>query len=294
MSERLGVGLGVLSCCCGAGAAVATRFLVGNVDPITIAAIRFGGGALLLMPIALAARARWPQRTDWPAVVLLGIIFYALFFILYNVALCHTTVARGTLALSTLPLVTMVVAAVLGREALSPRKTAGVMVAVSGVAFALGSSLADAPSGSWRGDMIMVGATLCMAFYSIWSRPFAARSSALGFLAAGMGAGGAVVTLAAVAAGGAAQLAAFDTAQWMAATYLAAGGGMLAFVLWVFALQYASPTRVTNTMTVNPLVAGLAAAALLGEPITLSLVAGLVAVFVGIWIATTEGTRRII
>ncbi|MGE8943135.1 EamA family transporter [Leptospira interrogans] len=132
-----------------------------------------------------------------------------------------------------------------------------------------------------------------MAFYSIWSRPFAARSSALGFLAAGMGAGGVVVTLAAVTLGGGAQVAAFDTTQWMAAAYLAAGGGVLAFVLWVYALQYASPTQVTNTMTVNPLVAGLSAAVLLGEPITLNLVVGLIAVVIGIWIATTEGKRRI-
>ena len=41
-------------------------------------------------------------------------------------------------------------------------------------------------------------------------------------------------------------------------------------------------------MTVNPIAAGLLAAQLVGEPITLNLVIGLVAVFAGIWIATTE------
>ena len=77
--------------------------------------------------------------------------------------------------------------------------------------------------------------------------------------------------------------------QWLAAVYLAAGGGALAFLLWVYALQLASPTRVANTMTVNPLIAGFLAAVLLGEPVTLNLAAGLVAVFAGIWIATTRG-----
>ena len=37
----------------------------------------------------------------------------------------------------------------------------------------------------------MTGAVLCMAFYNVWSRPFIQRSSALGFLAVGMGAGAA-------------------------------------------------------------------------------------------------------
>ena len=48
MNERFGVAVAVLSCSFGAGAAVATRYLVGAADPVTIAAIRFGGGALCL------------------------------------------------------------------------------------------------------------------------------------------------------------------------------------------------------------------------------------------------------
>jgi drug/metabolite transporter (DMT)-like permease len=56
----------------------------------------------------------------------------------------------------------------------------------------------------------------------------------------------------------------------------------------VLALQRASPTRVANTMTVNPVAAAVLAAALVGEPITPNLILGLVAVFAGIWIATTE------
>ena len=68
-------------------------------------------------------------------------------------------------------------------------------------------------------------------------------------------------------------------------------GGALAFILWVLALERASPTRVANTMTVNPIAAGLLATQLVGEPITLNLVVGLIAVFIGIWIATTEGRK---
>jgi drug/metabolite transporter (DMT)-like permease len=44
-------------------------------------------------------------------------------------------------------------------------------------------------------------------------------------------------------------------------------------------------------MTVNPIAAGLLAMQLLGEPITLNLIIGLIAVFAGIWIATTETKR---
>src|SRR5215469_17308296 len=76
--------------------------------------------------------------------------------------------------------------------------------------------------------------------------------------------------------------------QWIAGVYLGVGGGALAFMLWVLALQRATPTRVANTMTVNPIAAALLADQLVGEPITSNLVAGLIAVFAGIWIATSE------
>ena len=55
----------------------------------------------------------------------------------------------------------------------------------------------------------------------------------------------------------------------------------------MLALQRATPTRVANTMTVNPIAARCSRPQLVGEPITLNLVIGLVAVFAGIWIATT-------
>src|SRR4029434_8625106 len=65
-------------------------------------------------------------------------------------------------------------------------------------------------------------------------------------------------------------------------------GGALAFILWVLALQRATPTRVANTMTVNPIAAGLLATQLVGEPITPNLVLGLLAVFAEICMATSE------
>jgi drug/metabolite transporter (DMT)-like permease len=164
-------------------------------------------------------------------------------------------------------------------------------IAVLGVAAALVSGLSAAPSGAWRGELIMVAAVLCMSFYNVWSRPFIQRSSALGFLTVGMGAGAAGLILVGVLTGRIEVLGSFGAPQWIAGIYLGVGGGALAFILWVLALERATPTRVANTMTVNPIAAGLLATQLVGEPITANLVVGLVAVFAGIWIATTEGRR---
>ena len=291
MNERIGVWAAVLSSTFGGMAAAVTRFVIGDADPVTLAAFRFGGGVLFLLPLALAARSRWPKGRDWLGVAALGLMFFAFFFILYNTALAHTTASRGALALSVLPLATMVVGALLGIEKLTPRKSAGVLIAIGGVAAALAAGLATAPAGAWRGDAIMVGATLCMALYNVWSRPFIARSSALGFVTAGMAIGAACLVLVGALSGSFAAVAQFKAPQVLAVTYLGLFGGAVAFYLWVFALQRTTPTRVASTMTVNPIAASLLAAAIVGEPVGLPLLIGIVAVGAGIWVATTERAR---
>lgn len=282
-----GIAAAVVSSALGGTAAALTRYLVGAADPLTLAAFRFGIGFVILFPLALALRAKWPQGRDWFGVALLGIAFFAFFFFLYNIAMGYTSAARGSLALSTLPLTTMLLAWLLRKEDLSKRKLVGVLTAVSGVAIALWGGLADAPPGAWRGDLVMLGATVVMALYSIWSRPFMARSSMLGFLAAGMGFGSLISVVLAFSVGEVYLVKSFTPQQWAAILCLGIFGGAAAFYLWVYALQRTTPTRVTNTMTVNPVSASLLAAVLVGEPLGLPLLLGIVAVGAGIWIAST-------
>jgi hypothetical protein len=52
----------------------------------------------------------------------------------------------------------MIVGAVLGIEALTVRKSAGVAIAMVGVFGALASDVSKAPPGAWRGELIMTGA----------------------------------------------------------------------------------------------------------------------------------------
>lgn len=292
MDSTIGVLIAIVSSSLGGSAAAVTRYLVGNADPITLAILRWGIGFILVLPAAFLLRAKFPSRGDWFAVAALGICFFGLFFVFYNIAVGYTTAARASLALSTLPVQTMIVGALLGIEPLTLRKSLGVAIAMLGVFAALASGLSTAPEGAWRGEAIMTGAVLCMAFYNVWSRRFIVRSSALGFLCVGMGAGAVVLIVVGLLTGRVAVLADFNAAQWIAGLYLGVGGGAAAFILWVMALQRTTPTLVANTMTVNPIAAGLLATQLVGEPVTVNLVAGLVAVFLGILIATTNATIK--
>src|SRR5215813_14041885 len=162
MGESLGVLAAMLSSGFGGTSIGATRYLVNAIDPLAIGSFRFGIGFLLLLPIAWL-QGPWPARRDWLGTAALGVLYFALFPILFNASLIFTTAARGALALSTLPLLTMLVGAALGVEPLTARKTTGVLVTILGVSMALLFGLATAPPGAWRGDLLMVAAALCMA-----------------------------------------------------------------------------------------------------------------------------------
>lgn len=282
MGEMAGVLIAILSSALGGMAAAVTRYLVTSADPVTLAILRWGIGFMCVLPAALALGVRWPGRADLPAVAALGMCFFGLFFVLYNVALGYTTAARASLALATLPLQTMAVGALLNIEPMTARKSLGVTIAMFGVLAALASGQSQAPPGAWQGELIMAGAVLCMAFYNVFSRPYIQRSSALGFLTVGMGAGLLALLAFGTVTGRIQVLGGFGPKEWMAGAYLCIGGGALAFILWVRALELASPTRVANTMTVNPVAAALLAAVLVDEPITPDLIIGLVAVLAGI------------
>jgi drug/metabolite transporter (DMT)-like permease len=292
MNELWGVLAAVLSSALGGTSIGATRFLVDAMDPLAIGSFRFGIGFVLLLPLALLQAGHWPPRRDWLAVTGLGLLFFAAFPILFNASLIFTTAARGALALSTLPLLTMIVGAALGSEALSARKSTGVLVAISGVSLALLAGLTTAPVGAWRGDLLMIAAAFCMALYSIWSKPFIARSGPIPFTTLAMAAGAAFLITTSLIRGSFAPVAAFGAPQWFGAVYLGAFGSALTFYLWAFALKHTTPTRVAISVTVNPIAASLVGAVLLGEPLSWNLVAGIVTVFAGIWIATAQSRPK--
>jgi len=83
---------------------------------------------------------------------------------------------------------------------------------------------------------------------------------------------------------------AFGPPQWLSALDLGAFGSALTFYLWAFALERTTPTCVAISVTINPVAASLVGATLLGEP--LNLVAGIMTVFIGIWMATTQSRPK--
>jgi hypothetical protein len=103
-----------------------------------------------------------------------------------------------------------------------------------------------------------------------------------------MGVGAMCLSAISACTGGLAQLTLLSAPQWIASGYLAIVCGALIFFLWAFALGRTAPTLVAVSVAVNPVTAAILGMPLLGEPVSPNLVVGLLAVLVGIGIASAK------
>jgi drug/metabolite transporter (DMT)-like permease len=99
--------------------------------------------------------------------------------------------------------------------------------------------------------------------------------------------GALVLVIVAWMRGGFAATESFGPIQWSVVGFLGIFGGALTFLLWSYALQRTTPTRVAISVTINPIVSAIFGAYALDEPITVNLVLGLLLVALGILVASS-------
>jgi drug/metabolite transporter (DMT)-like permease len=267
-------------------AIVATRYVIHDVGPMSLALLRYAIGFLCLIPFALAVRRLRFSWGDFLAVVGLGIIQFAVLIVLLNVGLKFVTSTRAALLFSTMPLMTMVVASALGRERLTAAKTMGVVLTIVGVAATLGEKLfSGAGASEWLGMLAVLGSALSGAVCSVLYRPYLARYPTLPLGALAMLASVVFLTVLAGTEGFFMQPPQLRVPAWAAVVFIGVSSGV-GYMTWLWALKHTSPTRVTVFLALSPVTAALLGVGLLGESLTSGIVIGMLCVAGGLWMAT--------
>jgi drug/metabolite transporter (DMT)-like permease len=274
----------VLSCVLGGSAIVATRFAVAEADPLAIAVLRYAGAALVMIVIAAMVRRRrvLPARKGlWP-VLALGVLQFAVFGWMFTASLQYVPAARAALVLATMPILTLALSALMGRERMTGPKLLGAVFACGGVALALGDrALATGPD-VWKGDALMFGAAVIGSVYNVLTGLVARTLPAVSMAAVQLPMGAIILFAALVVTGDVSQLVNHSPGGWIAVVFLATIGGAASFYSWIWALERIPPSRVAVTVTLNPIAAAILGAFVLGEPVTTRLLLGLAGVAIGI------------
>lgn len=271
-------------------AMVATRFVVDQTGPASLAMLRYAIGALCLLPVVLAAGGMRFRARDFAPIALLGIGQFGVLVALLNWGLKTVPAGRAALLFAVFPLLTMLLAAWLGRERLTLAKAAGVLLSIVGVGFALGDkALAPGAADGWLGEAAVLASALVGALCSVFYRPYLQRYSALPVSAFAMLASVAALALLAAPEGFFAALPPrFTPLGWGAVLFIGVGSAV-AYWLWLWALRRAPPTEVSIFLALSPLTAALLGGALLGEPLSWLIVLALACVGAGLWLAHRGG-----
>ena len=265
---------------------VATRFVIDQTNPASLALWRYLiGSCCLLPPLLLSARARF-ERRDFLPIALLGIIQFGVVVALLNYALQFIPSARAALIFASFPLLTMILAAALGYEQVTLAKALGVVLTVAGVGFALGEKVAqpEVSEAGWIGEIAVFASALCGSICSVLYRPYLRKYPTLSVSALAMFAS--VIFLAALAAaeGFFNSLPHFTVGGWLAVGFIGISSG-LGYYLWLWALSHTTPTKVTVFLALSPVTATILGGVFLAERVSTTFLWGLLCVALGLWLA---------
>jgi len=276
---------------------VAVRVAVQDIPPFTLAILRFGQGGFLLLLLLLIWK-RDLLRIGWrdvPYLLLLGVIFFTIFPVTFNMSLRLTEASRGALMLATMPLWSVLLARVAKRERLSTRQIFGVLLAFAGVGVVLaerGLTFAGT-SLSLVGDALMLVTALCGAVYGVLAKRMLTRYNAMTVTAYTMIFGTLLLVPVAFFEDPSSAMARMRIDTVMLVLFLGIIGGAIGYFLWTFALTRLSPTQVAVFVNLNPMIATLLGATLLAEKLTGIFIAGFVAVLAGVLLVNLRGRGQL-
>lgn len=267
------------------GAAItATRYVAGDISPASLAFLRYAIGVACLVPFVATTRVRF-ARADILPIAALGIGQFGILIALLNYGLKTVPAGRGALIFASFPLLTLIVAALVGHERVTLAKLAGIGLTLAGVAFALGDKIGG--EGTLLGEAAIVAAALTGAICSVLYRPYLRRYPTLPVSAFAMAAAATALLVPALLDDLTVAPAQLSAAAWSAIVFIGLSSGSF-YVVWLWALKNAAATRVTVFLSLSPITAALLGT-LLGEPLTAALLAGMACVGAGLWIANREG-----
>ena len=267
-------------------AIVASRYVIDQTTPVTLALLRYAIGFLCLAPITFTLSRTWFRARDLLPISILGIVQFGILVALLNHALLYISSAEVALIFATFPLQTMLLAALFGTEVLTWKKSIGVLLTIIGIACALGENLYQGSSqpDAWIGFTAAGLSAFCGAICSIFYRPYLKIYSTLNISALAMLASVGFLLVISIWEGGLQSVAHINASGWLAISFIGVSSAIGYFV-WLWALKHTSPTRVTMFLALSPVTSAILGVVFLSEPLSAYLIVSMILVISGLLLA---------
>jgi len=268
--------------------------MVHGIDGISMVSLRVAGGCLLFWLASLFVKTEpvpWRDRFMFIGAAVFGLVCNQC---CYTIGLSLTSPVNSSIVTTSMPIFSMILAALILREPLTAKKALGVALGCAGAVILILTSAHHGSDkvGDIRGDLLCLGAQFSFALYLTLFNPLIRRYNVFTinkwmFLWA-------AIILAPINAPhlAAADWQAVGTKAWLEAGYVVVFGTFVGYILTMIGQRTLRPTVVSVYNYVQPMVS-VSVSVLAGIGVfKWSQALAVVLVFVGVWMVTKSKSRR--
>lgn len=268
--------------------AVYGKGVLSYVHPLAVAGVRAAFAGPILLLIAWIVERTKPTARDLRELALLGFIGVFLNQILFILGLRYTTATNTSILMPSIPVFAAAAAAILGVEALTPKRMLGIVLAVGGALVMLNPARFETSTTNVLGNLMILANAASYGTFLVLARPISKRLPPLTLMAWSSVFGG--IMLLTVTGGELARMP-FDTfpgwVRW-GLVYIVVVPTIICHSANVWAVRHSTPTLVAAYTTLQPLAAAILAMIFLGESAGWAEAAGFVLIIAGLFVISRE------
>lgn len=150
---------------------IATKIALQSLTPFCLIFLRFSMASVFFAVLLFGKNAPSISRATFKKLAVLAIFQPGLYFFFETYGLKYTTATKTALIITTIPIVVLILSTLLLKERLRPLNIIGVICSIFGVSLLIfGGNSTEAFGDMMIGDMLIAGAVLSAAIYTIFAR----------------------------------------------------------------------------------------------------------------------------
>jgi len=224
----------------------------------------------------------WPGREDLARFIACGLIGHTAHVSIVMWGINLSTAFSSSLVLTSSPLFTLLILALLGAERLRRRQVYGTLVAFAGIVVFLSDKFAAGFARAGFGDLMLLLAASLFSLYTVIAKPLVTKYGPLNLMCYSLLFGAPPMLLLTLNAFVDAPLAQVSTGVWFATFWAIAVSSFVGWIAWAWINSVRGIARSAPLQYLMPPIAGLSAWLTLGEGFTWLKVAGAAVTMAGV------------
>ena len=265
------------------------KLALASIPPFAFAALRVVGAVLILDAFRLFQQRESIQPRDRRRLFLYGLLGVSFNQLLFILGLSQTTAINTTILTATIPVFTLAIAALLGRELMTSRAAVGILLAAGGGWVLLTAQRFSWDSSSFRGVSLLLLNCMSYSLYLVLSRPILAHYRVATFTATVFRYGAILIVAFALPQLLRLPWSAVPAAAWLCVAAVIVLCTAIPYLLNSWALARTHASHVAFYVFLQPVITTALAIAFLGEKLTSQTLLAAILIFVGLGVTMIRG-----